>query len=80
MSAGNLRFEPPTDQPLAFAPRPAARCGCAEHEVMASRDEDGDWTCLSCGRLVGHAVTRLRALRAAHESPGFAAQCAGSRR
>jgi hypothetical protein len=31
----------------------APRCRCDAVETIASRDDDGDWTCSRCGRLVG---------------------------
>ena len=36
-----------------YLPHPAPRCGCAADEVIAYRDDDGDWTCTSCGRRLG---------------------------
>jgi hypothetical protein len=48
---------------LAYAPHRAPVCHCLDHDVMASRDEDGDWTCCSCGRPVTPAVRRPRAVR-----------------
>jgi hypothetical protein len=64
-----------------FEPRHAPSCRCVDHEVMASRDEDGDWTCCSCGRPLLPSLTGLRAFRPAlRDSALDAAQCAGSRR
>ena len=52
-------------EPSPFAPRPAPTCSCAARDIAVSRDEDGDWSCCSCGRLVGASVASLRAVRAA---------------
>jgi ribosomal protein L37AE/L43A len=49
----------------AFVPRPAPTCQCAARELVVSRDEDGDWSCCGCGRLVGTSATSMRAVRAA---------------
>jgi transcription initiation factor TFIIIB Brf1 subunit/transcription initiation factor TFIIB len=38
-----------------MTPNWAPHCGCTEHEVIAYADEDGDWTCSKCGRLLGRA-------------------------
>jgi hypothetical protein len=62
MGSSDLDQGPPR---LVFAPT----CGCAEHEVMAWRDEDGDWICGSCGRLLTPSLTALRALRSAVYGP-----------
>jgi hypothetical protein len=35
---------------IAYLPHLAPRCGCADDDVIAYRDDDGDWTCTSCGR------------------------------
>jgi hypothetical protein len=48
-----------------FAPRRALTCRCADHEVMGWRDEDGDWTCCTCGRPVMPSITTQRAIRSA---------------
>ena len=42
---------------------------CADREVIASREEDGDWTCGSCGRPLAPPLTRLRAFHSALRDP-----------
>jgi hypothetical protein len=44
-----------------------ARCRCSARDVMAFRDEDGDWTCSSCGRLLRPAEALLRQIQPAGE-------------
>jgi len=61
----NLNHQPAWHHVGALAPRHAPSCRCADHEVMASRDEDGDWTCCSCGRPLTPSLTGLRAFRPA---------------
>lgn len=39
-----------TDGTVAYSPHLAPRCGCADDDVIAYRDDDGEWTCISCGR------------------------------
>jgi hypothetical protein len=81
MSTGDLNSQPAWHDVGVFAPRHAPSCRCVDHEVMASRDEDGDWTCCSCGRPLLPSLTGLRAFRPALRDSGLhAAQCAGSRR
>lgn len=65
MSTNDLNHQPAWHHVRVFAPRRAPSCRCADHEVMASRDEDGDWTCCSCGRPLPLSLTGLRALRSA---------------
>jgi hypothetical protein len=65
MSTSDLNHQPTWHQMHVFAPGYAPTCRCADHEVMASRDEDGDWTCCSCGRPLTPSLTGLRALRSA---------------
>ena len=62
MSAGDLA------QMRLLAPRPAPTCGCAEHEVLAARDEDGDFICCGCGRPLTLSLTALLALHSAAEA------------
>jgi len=61
----DLSHQPAWHQTRVFVPRHAPTCRCADHEVMASRDEDGDWTCCSCGRPLTPSLTGLRAFRSA---------------
>ena len=49
------------ETPLS-APVCAPTCRCENHDVMASRDEDGDWMCCACGRAITASVTTLRAV------------------
>jgi hypothetical protein len=63
MSTSDLNPQATWHQTRAFAPRHAPTCRCAADEVMAWRDEDGDWTCCTCGRPVTPSVTRLRTVR-----------------
>ena len=65
MSTGDLNHQPAWHHMRVFAPRHAPSCRCADREVMASREEDGDWTCCSCGRPLAPSLTRLRAFRSA---------------
>jgi hypothetical protein len=65
MSTSDLNRRPAWHHMHVFAPRPTPGCRCAGHEVMASRDEDGDWTCCSCGRPLAASLARLRAYRSA---------------
>jgi len=65
MSTSDLSHQPAWHQMRVSAPRRAPTCRCADHEVMASRDEDGDWTCCSCGHPLLPSLTGLRALRSA---------------
>jgi hypothetical protein len=65
MSTSDLNDQPALHRMRVFAPRHAPSCRCVEHEVMASRDEDGDWTCCSCGRPLPPSSTRVRAFRSA---------------
>jgi hypothetical protein len=60
MSPSDLNPQATWHPGLVYAPRRAPACHCMDHEVMASRDEDGEWTCCSCGRPVTPSVTRLR--------------------
>lgn len=81
MSTSDVNPQPAWHHERVFAPRHAPSCRCVDHEVMASRDEDGDWTCCSCGRPLLRSLTGLRAFRSAlRDSALHAAQCAGSRR
>jgi hypothetical protein len=65
MSTSDFNHRPAWHQTRVFAPRRAASCRCADHEVTASRDEDGDWTCSSRGRPLTPSLSGLRALRSA---------------
>jgi hypothetical protein len=65
MSTSDLNHQLAWHHARVFAPRRAPGCRCADHEVMASRDEDGDWTCCSCGRPLAPSLTGPRALRSA---------------
>ena len=49
---------------ITHLPHPAPRCGCAADDVIAYRDDDGDWTCTSCGRRARARATEPQA--AAH--------------
>jgi hypothetical protein len=74
MSTSDLKHQPAWHHMHVFASRHAPSCRCTGHEVVASRDEDGDWTCCSCGRPLTSSLTGLRALRsAAHGSELLAA-------
>jgi hypothetical protein len=64
MSTGDLNRRTTSDQTRVFAPRHAPCCRCADHEVTASRDEDGDWICCGCGRQLTPSLG-LRGLRPA---------------
>jgi hypothetical protein len=63
MSPSDLNSQATWHPGLLYAPRCAPVCHCLDQDVTASRDEDGDWTCCSCGRAVAPPVTRLRAVR-----------------
>lgn len=65
MSSSHPNPGPTWRQPTVFAPRRAATCRCLHRELTASRDEDGDWTCCSCGRPVSPSATRLREVHSA---------------
>jgi hypothetical protein len=65
MSTSDLNHQPAWHHVRVFAPRHGASCRCADHEVMASREEDGDWTCCSCGRPLPPSLTGPRTFRAA---------------
>jgi hypothetical protein len=65
MSDSDLNTQPTWHETRAFAPRPAPTCRCADHEALASRNEDGDWTCCTCGRPVKSSVLTLHAVRSA---------------
>jgi hypothetical protein len=58
----DLRAAP--DEKSALAPHPAAQCHCDAREIIAFRDDDGDWTCFGCGRQIAPAMTRLRSVTA----------------
>ena len=64
MSTSDLNHQPAWHQNV-FAPRHAPSCRCVDHEVMASRDEDGDWTCCRCGRPLTPSLSGLRFFRSA---------------
>jgi hypothetical protein len=64
MSTSDPSYQPAWHHVRVFVPRQAPSCRCADHEVMASRDEDGDWTCCGCGRAICSAL-RDSELRAA---------------
>jgi hypothetical protein len=61
MITSDLNRQPARHQLRVFEPRHAQSCRCADHEVMASRDEDGDWVCCSCGHPPTPALSGLRA-------------------
>jgi hypothetical protein len=64
-----------------LAPRTAPGCRCAARDVIAFRDEDGDWSCYSCGRLLRPSMARRRHIRpAATGGSLLAGQLVGSRR
>jgi hypothetical protein len=65
MSTSDLNHQPAWHHTRVFAPRRAPSCHCEYHEVMASRDEEGDWICCNCGRPVLPSLTGLRAFRRA---------------
>ncbi|MCW3057659.1 MAG: hypothetical protein JWO21_1628 [Solirubrobacterales bacterium] len=65
MAIGDVRLDGTRQEPSAFAPRPAPTCQCAARELAVSRDEDGDWSCCGCGRLVRPSARSLRAVRVA---------------
>ena len=65
MSTSDLNHAPAWHHMPVSAPRRSLSCRCVEHEVMGSRDEDGDWTCCGCGRPLAPSLTRLRAVRSA---------------
>jgi hypothetical protein len=65
MSTSDLNHQPACHRTRVFGPRRAPSCRCEYHEVMASRDEEGDWICCNCGRPVLPSLTGLRAVRAA---------------
>lgn len=53
-----------THETITYLPHLAPRCGCADDDVIAYRDDDGDWTCTSCGRrLAARATDRQDAQR-----------------
>jgi hypothetical protein len=62
--ATDLNHRPAWHQTRVFVPA-MPRSTVADHELMASRDEDGDWTCCSCGRPLTPSLTGLRASRSA---------------
>jgi hypothetical protein len=81
MSISDLKHQPAWHHVRVFAPLHAPSCRCADREVMASRDEDGDWSCCSCGRPLTPSLIGLRAFRSAVRDLELrAAYCAGSRR
>ena len=53
--------DPTSDrEEVSRAPRSAAPCRCAGGDEIAYRDDDGDWTCIRCGRqFCGQATARL---------------------
>jgi hypothetical protein len=65
MSTSDLNHQPAWRHMPVFAPRHAPSCRCADHEVTASREEDGDWTCCTCGRRLPPSLTGVRAFRSA---------------
>jgi hypothetical protein len=62
MSTSDLNRQQARHRVRVFAPRHAPSCRGADHGVMVSHDEDGDWTCCSGGRALAPSVTGLRAL------------------
>ena len=46
-----------TQGTITYLPHLAPRCGCADDDVIAYRDDDGDWTCTSCGRRIRARAT-----------------------
>jgi hypothetical protein len=73
MSTSGLNHQPAWHHVRVSPPRHAPSCRCADHEVMASRDEDGDWTCCSCGRPLPSSLTGLRTFRATLRDSGLRA-------
>jgi hypothetical protein len=65
MSTSDLNHKPACHQMSVFAPHHAPSCRCADREVMASRDQDGDWVCCRCGRPLTPSLTGLRSSRSA---------------
>jgi hypothetical protein len=65
VGATDLNHPPAWHQRRVLVPGHAPICRCADHEVMASRDEDSDWTSCSCGRPLTPSLTGLRASRSA---------------
>jgi hypothetical protein len=65
MSTSDLIEQRAWHHTRVFAPRHAPTCRCAEHQLMASRDQDGDWTCCRCGRQLTPSLTGLRAFSSA---------------
>jgi hypothetical protein len=58
-------YSPTLSEVSVLAPRLAPKCSCAARDVMAFRDEDGDLTCYSCGRLLRPSMARFQRIRAA---------------
>jgi ribosomal protein L37AE/L43A len=65
MTMPDVRLDGTGQEPSAFAPRPAPTCQCTARELVVSRDEDGDWSCCGCGRLVQPSAESVRAVRVA---------------
>jgi hypothetical protein len=65
MSTSDLHHDLGWHQTSVFAPNHAPSCRCADREVMASRDDDGDWTCCRCGRPLTPSLTGLRSFLSA---------------
>ena len=60
--------DPASDwEEVSRAPRSAAPCRCAGGDEIAYRDDDGDWTCIRCGRQVSY----LMSLKSGAEGRGF---------
>jgi hypothetical protein len=64
MSTDLVDLQAAPDEPSALAPHPARRCRCDAREIIAFRDDDGDWTCFGCGRQIAPAMTRGRSVTA----------------
>jgi hypothetical protein len=47
----------PIRETTALLPHLARACRCADDNVIAYRDDDGDWTCTRCGRRLGARAT-----------------------
>jgi hypothetical protein len=71
MSTDLVDLQAAPDETSPPAPRPAARCRCDAREIIAFRDDDGDWTCFGCGREIAPATTRARSViaSAGHSAP-----------
>jgi hypothetical protein len=64
MSTSDITLQPAWHDTPEAAPQPGATCRCAAHDVVAWRDEDGDWTCCGCGRPIEASATSHPGVRA----------------